>query len=404
MDPLATGTPAPSEGPPRRVTTVLVAGIDTVREKNLHQLLGLADRGYRFVVLTTDALGRSRELLAGAGNVEVHTAHRFWFRSTMLVALLRVLFTRRIDVAEVYPYAELPLLMTIILRLARVPVAVIARGQEFYYVTRRMSLRRRLTFRWTYALAPHVIYKEPYMKDMLDAMGKRHVWFLPNAAEVPRHVVDHRPDKCHLLFLNAANDRRHPITALRAFLKLCAERRLDRRAAVRLSIVGLRRSTRRAAEAAQARELEQLVADRDVPVELHDWTDRPERWLDDADVFLLPADVVFLNYSLLEAMARGVPPIVQATPGSDLIIEHGVNGYALPGDVDAWQAHMRMLIDDWQLRRRLGAAARQTVLRRYSIARYLERYDAIYRQILHGPGQAPPSAAGLASAPNGPAA
>jgi glycosyltransferase involved in cell wall biosynthesis len=315
-------------------------------------------------------------------HVELFVAHSWWFRLTSLYLLLRIVLTRRVDLAEVYPYAELPLMMVLILRLARVPVLLIARGQEYRYMSGRMSLRRRLTFRWTYALAPYVVYREPYMEAMLEGMGKRDVWFLPNAVPMPAHSRKHREDACHFLFLNAVNDVRHPAIALDAFLRLCAQCSMADSVSVRLHIVGLRRKHGSAIEAQKAEELHGRVAGKDVPVELHTWSSEPERWLDDADVFLLPADVVFLNFSLLEAMARGVPPIVQNVPGAERIVTHGESGYILPLAVDAWAEHMRRLVLDPELRQRLGQAARHTVSQHYSLDTYLERYDGIYREIL----------------------
>ncbi|NQT53823.1 hypothetical protein HQ576_17330, partial [bacterium] len=97
-----------------RTRTILIAGINTIRRKNLHQLAGLKPYGCRFVVLTADSMGRSRDLTEALDNVELFVCHPWWFRLTSLYLLVRILLTRRIDLAEVYPYAELPLMMTLI--------------------------------------------------------------------------------------------------------------------------------------------------------------------------------------------------------------------------------------------------------------------------------------------------
>ncbi|NQT53647.1 glycosyltransferase family 4 protein, partial [bacterium] len=365
-----------------RTRTILIAGINTIRRKNLHQLAGLKPYGYRFVVLTADSMGRSRELTEALDNVELFVCHPWWFRLTSLYLLVRILLTRRIDLAEVYPYAELPLMMTLILRLARVPVALIARGEEYNYVTGRMSLRRRLTFRWTYKLAPYVLYRELYMEPLLKEFGTRKAWFLANAVDLPDHVREHSAPRCHFLFLNSIKHFRHPEVALEAFLQLCDELHLAPDGPVRLTIVGLQERSATALDAGKQTRLREMVEGRNVPVELHPWSAEPDRWLDDADVFLLPADVVFLNFSLLEAMARGIPAIVQDAPGAERVVTHGENGYVLPLDVAAWKKHMLRLIHDTTLRTRLGRAARQTVADRYSREAYAEQYDAVYREIL----------------------
>jgi glycosyltransferase involved in cell wall biosynthesis len=124
------------------------------------------------------------------------------------------------------------------------------------------------------------------------------------------------------------------------------------------------------------------LANKDVPIELHQWTTDPRKWLQDADVFLLPADVVFLNYSLLEAMSLAVPPIVQESNGSELIVTDEVDGYILPPEKHRWKECMLRLIKDEDLRKKMGEAARLKVKSEFSIDGYLEKYDKIYRSVL----------------------
>jgi len=124
------------------------------------------------------------------------------------------------------------------------------------------------------------------------------------------------------------------------------------------------------------------IANKDVPIELHQWTTEPNIWFDDADVFLLPADVVFPNYSLLEAMSLGVPPIVQESNGSELVVTDEVDGYILPPEVHRWKECMLRLIEDADLRKKMGEAARLKVTDMYSIDGYLKKYDRIYRSVI----------------------
>jgi glycosyltransferase involved in cell wall biosynthesis len=138
---------------------------------------------------------------------------------------------------------------------------------------------------------------------------------------------------------------------------------------------------RAGSDAEQEAALRRLVQGRDVPVELHPWSPNPDQWLNEADVFVLPAANVFLNYGLLEAMARAIPPIVQATADSERIVSSGVDGYVLPPNVEVWAQHMRRLIEDPPLRRRLGEAARTKVNEQYSHAEYCSTYDEIYRGV-----------------------
>ena len=71
---------------------------------------------------------------------------------------------------------------------------------------------------------------------------------------------------------------------------------------------------------------------------------------------------------LVEAMACGCPIVATAAGGVAELITPEVNGLvAPPRDVAAIAAHLGRLLADAQLRRRLGAAARQTVRDRYDV-------------------------------------
>jgi glycosyltransferase involved in cell wall biosynthesis len=211
---------------------------------------------------------------------------------------------------------------------------------------------------------------------------KKRTWMLPNAIEVSGGAKPHGSNKCHFLFLNSLVSVRYPEIALDAFLDICQELNLTRNSNIRFNIVGFLGDKAPRAVANKEAKLRAKLANKDVPIELHQWTTDPRKWLQDADVFLLPADVVFLNYSLLEAMSLAVPPIVQESNGSELIVTDEVDGYILPPEKHRWKECMLRLIKDEDLRKKMGEAARLKVKSEFSIDGYLEKYDKIYRSVL----------------------
>jgi len=69
---------------------------------------------------------------------------------------------------------------------------------------------------------------------------------------------------------------------------------------------------------------------------------------------------------VVEAMACGLPVVATAAGGVGEVVEHGVNGLlAAPRDTAAIAAHLGAVLADEGLRRRLGAAARRTVVERF---------------------------------------
>lgn len=362
--------------------TVLAPCIDAIKEKNLYQFKGLGNYGYRFIILTSDSTGYSRGVIGSIDWIKLYICPLRWKRLWYIFKLIKILLLTHIDVVEIYPDHPLELILTALVKLARIPIIIIARGAEYEYVENRMSKVRRLAFRLTYAFADCVIYKELYMKDMLLKMRKKNIYMLSNAVNVPSLINQHRCEKCHFLFLNTIKIFRHPEVVLRAFLNICQTLNLTFSSNIRLSIVGLKGKGVSGEEAQKELTLLELINGRDVPVKLYPWTNQPAQFLDNADVFLLPADVVFLNYSLLEAMARGIPSIVQESQGSELIVTHGVDGYILPLDEKGWEDYMLKMINDPILRKTLGLAAREKVERQFSLEAYLRKYDGIYREIL----------------------
>ena len=94
----------------------------------------------------------------------------------------------------------------------------------------------------------------------------------------------------------------------------------------------------------------------------------------------LPATPHFANYAsplkLFEYMAAGRAIVASDMPGWADVVKHDETALLLPpGDAQAWTDAINRLRDDGSLRRRLGAAARERAMTRYS-------WDARAKRIL----------------------
>lgn len=100
-----------------------------------------------------------------------------------------------------------------------------------------------------------------------------------------------------------------------------------------------------------------------------------------AHAFVFPSQYDLFGLVLVEAMAAGLPVITSAAPGAvtDLAVD-GSNCIVV-GDptVDAWEAALRRLAEDRELRQRLGVRARLTVRRRWTIDHAAEAMLAGFR-------------------------
>jgi hypothetical protein len=70
-----------------------------------------------------------------------------------------------------------------------------------------------------------------------------------------------------------------------------------------------------------------------------------------------------------------------------LYIRDGENGF-LVGLLGQWEEKLSKLVDDPELRRRLGAQARESVERDYSIASAVPRYLALFERLCAAPKSA----------------
>lgn len=84
----------------------------------------------------------------------------------------------------------------------------------------------------------------------------------------------------------------------------------------------------------------------------------------------------------LQYMALGIPTIMSPVGVNSEIIQHGNNGF-LATETDEWVDMISSLIADEDLRKRIGQAARNTVIEKYSVIAnrelYLKAFDALLK-------------------------
>lgn len=111
--------------------------------------------------------------------------------------------------------------------------------------------------------------------------------------------------------------------------------------------------------------------------------DVPER-LRRSDVFVLPSRAEGMSNALLEAMSVGIACVATAIGGNSELVRDGVTGVLVPaGDAQALGHALERLMRSPALRRKLGEAAREIILRSYTIDAVAGRYRNEYRAMLH---------------------
>lgn len=102
--------------------------------------------------------------------------------------------------------------------------------------------------------------------------------------------------------------------------------------------------------------------------------------LSEMDVVCLPSRSESFGVSAVEAMACCVPVIASNVDGFIETVEDGVTGYLAPcGDVEALAEHLLTLSQDVELRRNMGTAGRERVLRLFDFKKNVEQMEKVYQ-------------------------
>jgi glycosyltransferase involved in cell wall biosynthesis len=100
-------------------------------------------------------------------------------------------------------------------------------------------------------------------------------------------------------------------------------------------------------------------------------------------IFALPSRYEGLGCVYLEAMSAEKPAIACRRQGIEDVVQHGYNGWLVdPDDLNAMTKALFILLEDGELRRRIGLAARNSILRGYTVTHQAARLAQLYRECL----------------------
>jgi len=103
-----------------------------------------------------------------------------------------------------------------------------------------------------------------------------------------------------------------------------------------------------------------------------------------SDVFLLPSTIELHSIAIMEAMRQKVPVVVSRNVGcNDEFIRDGENGILLdPFTREGWAHAIVALLQDNELRRRMGEAGFKTLVEKFDIKDIARKFEHIYESLL----------------------
>jgi len=107
-----------------------------------------------------------------------------------------------------------------------------------------------------------------------------------------------------------------------------------------------------------------------------------QEFLSAFDIFVLPSRYEGLPYTLLEAMATGLPVVATAVGGNCELVREGVNGFLVPPDsAEDLKKALYSLVHDAELRERFGRALLEIIRSTYSKRTMVEQTLELYRSL-----------------------
>lgn len=96
-----------------------------------------------------------------------------------------------------------------------------------------------------------------------------------------------------------------------------------------------------------------------------------------SQVFLNTSTISPVPTALLEAMSCGCAIVTTATCMIPEIIEHGVNGF-MSNDEEELRGYCKQLLEDEELRNKMGAEARGTILTNFSEQKFINNWNEVF--------------------------
>jgi sugar transferase (PEP-CTERM/EpsH1 system associated) len=110
-------------------------------------------------------------------------------------------------------------------------------------------------------------------------------------------------------------------------------------------------------------------------------SDEVPELLNAMDVFALTSISEGMSNTLLEAMATGLPVVATNVGGNPEVVEGSSGWLFQPRDAETLAARLVLLASQENLRSRYGVAARERVVRSFSLQRMLDDYSQLYLEL-----------------------
>lgn len=270
---------------------------------------------------------------------------------------------------EIYPGGRFAFIYLFLAKWFSLKTICAERGDLLYYRKKGYHPLVKFSMYCCYRFANVVWYRELYMKPELEKIRKKGLFFLHNAIHIPETMEETKKD-IDFLWLNRVIPERKAKWYLNILKKPAF-------ANTHNFLVGVEEGT------IFTEDIQWVKDNPSANLQLRAYSKTPQEYFKAARFFVLPADVVFANHALLEAMSYGVVPLISKQPGSNLIVDDNINGFIFEHSEPAMEdAMLKALQLSPEAYKNLAIQSRRKMQAEFSIEKYEEGLKKLYLLIV----------------------
>ena len=345
---------------------VLVLNIDTVKNKNHYQFNSMGKLGFEYVVFAYSPDSSSRGTKAYQYNI---------YQKPLLKRMkdvFRFVSKNRNSIHHIELYTGsggFLFFEFVIGKLSGIPICVVERGSPLKDLDSHYGRFGRFVRKLIFKRADYVWIRELWMKESLHKIGRDDFFFLANCVEKTDQYSNNAEKEVEFLWCNSLKKWRNS----NWFIDALHDEALSNKQSVLIGFL----ENNKTVESQQ----NYIVENKPDNLEIHPFMDPKEYFLK-SRFFVLPADIVFLNFALLEAMSYGIVPIVSDVQGAGDIVTNGLDGLVVAHNKESLE---RAMLEASQMSNekyeRFSKNARRKVIRKFSIENWAIRLNEFYKEI-----------------------
>lgn len=348
--------------------SIMILGIDTFEKKNIAQIVEMNKKNFSYYVFTNDRRNVSLKNFSILKNTNklIITKRNILARC---VQFFKLISQNDFNHVELYAAGRMTFFYILICKIFSMKIIVVERGDIGHL--QNHNFLTKLAIKIAYKVADLIWYKEPYMEKLISKYtSPNKLIFLPNAAP-NTYQSPAFSRKIDFLWVNRLVNERRADWLVNCLNDNCFKEAVS----IFLGFQPVGNSV--------TLELQEYVKKNNANnnTSIVDFSD-PYEYYAQSKFFVLPAEIVFGNNSLLEAMSMGVVPIVSKTESTNLIVKDAKNGLVFThteNDLRNCLAKaLGMNNKEWK---RLSNNARKTIEEHYSQKQWSNRCYKMYEAL-----------------------